>query len=101
MRTWVWMLSGLLIWAAHFLGVYTVSSLADVVSRADDPAWRAVALGFSGVCIAALTVLLVLATRRLRRDGEGSRLSDQLAALGAGLSLVAVVWQALPTLTGY
>lgn len=101
MRTWAWMLGGLLIWAGHFLGVYTLSSVADVVSRADDPAWRAIALGFSVACVAALGVLLVLAARRLRRPAAGSRLTDQLAALGAGLALIAVVWQALPTLIGY
>lgn len=96
------MTGGLLVWAVHFLGVYTLSSLADVVARADDPAWRGAGLAFSGVCVLALAVLLALAARRLRRTGgEGGRFPDQLAALGAGLALVAIIWQSLPTVIGY
>ena len=102
MRAWGWMTGGLLVWAIHFLGVYALSSLADVVARADDPGWRAAGLGFSGVCVLASAALLSLAARRLRRtDGEDQRFPDQLAALGAGLSVVAIVWQALPTVIGY
>lgn len=96
------MSGGLIVWAVHFIGVYALSSVADVVASADDPAWRAVGLAFSGVCVLASTVLLVLAARRLRRtDGEAGRFPDQLAALGAGLAVVAIVWQALPTVVGY
>ena len=40
MRRWVWMLGGLIVWTIHFMGVYALASLADVVSRADDFAWR-------------------------------------------------------------
>ncbi|KQY89813.1 hypothetical protein [Brevundimonas sp. Root1423] len=96
------MTGGLIVWAVHFLGVYTLSSLADVVVSADAPAWRAAALVFSGVCVLASAVLLALAAKRLRRvDSERPKFADQLAALGAGLALVAIVWQALPTVIGY
>lgn len=88
--------------AIHFLGVYALASLADVVVSADDPRWRAAGLGFSVLCVLASAALLILAARRLRRtDGEGRRFPDQVAALGAGLALVAIVWQALPTVIGY
>src|SRR5690606_37788564 len=40
MARWAWMLGGLIVWTVHFMGVYAIASLADVVSRADDPAWR-------------------------------------------------------------
>lgn len=96
------MTGGLLVWAIHFLGVYALASLADVVARADDPAWRAAALVFSAVCVLASAVLLAIAVKRLRRaDGEDPGFRDQLAALGAGLALIAIVWQALPTVIGY
>jgi len=96
------MTGGLLVWAVHFLGVYTLASLADVAARADDPAWRGAGLAFSGVCLLASAVLLALAARRLRRTGdEGWGFPDQLAALGAGLALIAIVWQSLPTVIGY
>ena len=102
MKAWAWMTGGLIVWAVHFLGVYALSSLADVVASADDPAWRAAALVFSGVCVLASVVLLAITAQRLRRgDGEGPRFPDQLAALGAGLAIVAIVWQALPTVVGY
>lgn len=102
MGAWAWMTGGLLVWAVHFTGVYALSSLADVVATADDPAWRAAALAFSGVCVLASAVLLALAAERLRRmDGEDPKFADQLAALGAGLALVAIVWQGLPTVVGY
>jgi len=101
MKAWTWMTGGLLIWAIHFLGVYAVASLADVVATADDPMWRAIALGFSGLCILGAGVLLWLAGQRLRRAEAGSRFPDHLAALGAGIACISICWQALPTLIGY
>lgn len=102
MKTWAWMTGGLLVWAIHFLGVYGLASLADVVATADAPGWRAAGLGFSGLCALASAILMALAARRLRRsDREDRRFPDQLAALGAGLALVAIAWQSLPTLIGY
>lgn len=102
MRAWGWMTGGLIVWAVHFIGVYALSSLADVVASADDPAWRAAGLAFSGVCVLAAALLLAFALKRLRRtDSEDGRFPDQLAAFGAGLAVVAIVWQALPTVVGY
>ena len=53
MRRWAWMLGGLIVWTVHFMGVYAIASLADVVSRADDPLWRMIGLAFSGACLFA------------------------------------------------
>ena len=61
MRTWAWMTGGLILWAAHFMGLYALASAADVVSTADDPAWRMGGLAFSVVCVALAAVLLLLA----------------------------------------
>ena len=102
MRRWAWMLGGLIVWTVHFMGVYAIASLADVVSRADDPAWRMVGLAFSGVCLLAALAITGWAARRLRRGADPStRFGDQLALLGGGVATVAIVWQALPTLIGY
>lgn len=102
MRAWAWMTGGLIVWAVHFLGVYGLASLADVVASADDAAWRAAGLAFSGACLLVAAVLLTLALERFRHSAAG-RLSfpDQLAAIGAGLALVAIIWQTLPTMIGY
>lgn len=102
MRRWVWMLGGLIVWTVHFMGVYAIASLADVVSEADDPAWRMVGLGFSAICVLAAAGIAVAALRRVRGPTDpAAGFGDQLALLGAGVAVVAIVWQALPTVIGY
>jgi hypothetical protein len=100
MGRWLFALGGLVLWAVHFLGVYLIASLADLSGRSDDLAWRAAGLAFSGLCIVAVLAVLIVAVRRLRLqrapDGRTLRFLDQLAALGAGSALVALVWQTLP-----
>jgi hypothetical protein len=96
------MLGGLILWAVHFLGVYAIASLGDVVARADSPAWRMAGLGFSLLCVLAGMGLGLFALRRLRgaRD-EVPAFRRELAVLGFGVAVVAMIWQALPTLTGH
>ncbi len=104
MGRWVFTLGGLLIWAAHFLGVYAIASLADMTGRADAVAWRMAALGFSGLCGLAVAVHLLAAISRLGFSGArgpAGRFMTEIAALGSGLALLAIVWQALPTVIGY
>src|SRR5690606_25504959 len=102
MRRWASMLGGLIVWTIHFMGVYAIASVADVVSRADDPTWRMIGLAFSGVCAMAALVLAAGAARRLRHaSGSVAGFGDQLALLGGGMAAVAIVWQALPTVIGH
>jgi hypothetical protein len=102
MSRWILMTSGLLIWGAHFLGVYTISSLGDVVATADAPLWRMAALGFSLACMAAEAgFLLILARRRRRVTGELEPFVTAVGVTGGLVGLVGVAWQALPTLLGY
>lgn len=102
MKAWAWMMGGLIVWLIHFMGVYTLSSVADVVAQADDPAWRWGVVGFSLVCLLASGALLAAGMRRLRNPTQGrSRFQDQLATASAGLSLIAMVWQALPAAIGH
>lgn len=99
MKTWIWMTGGLIVWAFHFIGVYLISSVADVVATADDVRWRMAGLAFSGGCALLAATLLWAAVRQLRRRGSG--FSDQVSAFGSAVSLIAVAWQALPTVIGH
>ncbi|WP_439471479.1 hypothetical protein [Brevundimonas sp.] len=101
MKTWVWMLGGLIVWAIHFVGVYLISSVADVVATADDARWRMAALAFSGLCVLASALVLQRAVRRCSSAKGASMFKDQTAAFAAGVTIVAIVWQALPTLIGH
>lgn len=102
MVRWIWMLGGLIVWTVHFMGVYAIASLADVVSRADGLAWRMTGLAFSGVCLLAALAITAAAARRARRTVDApSEFGDQLAMLGGGVATVAIVWQALPTVVGF
>jgi hypothetical protein len=95
------MLGGLLVWAFHFVGVYAIASIGDVVARADDPTWRMVGLGFSGLCLMTIAALLIQSLRR-RDDGtDTGDLGNMLARFGALLALISVLWQTLPTVVGY
>ena len=101
MGRWLYMLGGLLVWAAHFLGVYGIASVADVVDEADAPAALWAIAAYTLACGAADVALGAVAVRALRRGGERlDRFAHGLAALSAGLSLVAVIWQGLPVLVG-
>ena len=96
------MLGGLLVWAAHFVGIYAIASAADTVADAADPGWRAAGLAFSALCLLAAVGLWLLAVRRLREEpDETARFRHRLAVLGAVLATAAIAWQSLPHLVGY
>ena len=100
---WFEMLAGLLIWAAHFMGAYVISSIGDVASTAGAPEWRTANVAFSAVCALALIAVLVVTVRRLRQspsdDLDG--FISGLGAMGAALGLLGVIYQTLPNLIGY
>ena len=99
MKTWAWMTAGLIVWAIHFVGVYLISSVADVLATADSAGWRMAGLGFSGLCALTVSVLLGAALRRLRVHPDA--FADQIAAFGSGVAIIAIIWQALPTVVGH
>ncbi len=97
------LLSGLIVWAAHFLLVYMFTGL--VCAR---PAWaRFEVLGIGLVPFGIgtgtlLAVALLLALLRIGwRDGAGDTAGFLRAVTlgGIGLALVAVLWEALPAVT--
>lgn len=103
MQRWFYMLGGMLVWAVHFVGVYAIASIGDVVARADDPTWRMIGLGFSVLCALAGVTLFFQAVRRGRAaaDDEVATLASLLATAGAGIATIAIVFQTLPTVVGY
>ncbi|WP_068876941.1 MULTISPECIES: hypothetical protein [unclassified Phenylobacterium] len=99
MRRWLLLLGGLIVWAAHFLGVYGIASVADVLTRADAPAALWSVAAFTLLCAGADLAIGVLALRGDRGSVDGlDRLIHRGGAGGAALSLVAVLWQGLPIL---
>lgn len=95
MRTWAFMLGGMIVWTIHFFALYIVASIF-----LTSPLSRLLTGLITLACFAADGVLLAWAARRLRgggADGFG-RWQLRLAALMAAVSLVAVFWQGLPAL---
>ena len=95
MRRWLAMTAGLLIWAAHFIGLYLLASAADVWSSVEASGWRWTGLGFSLLCLAAIAVVAALMIRRPAPDGPGGW-ERRVALTGALVGAVAVVWQTAP-----
>ena len=95
------MLSGLVVWAAHFLGVYGIASLADLAGRADAPIARWSVGGFSLACVTVDLGILAAVTRRSPLADPLAAWANALAGLGALLSLIAVTWQTLPAVLGF
>jgi hypothetical protein len=95
MRRWLAMTAGLLIWTAHFLGLYLLASAADVWSSTEAAAGRWIGLGFSLLC---LTLIAVAAFAMARRPApEGPALWERRVALtGALVAAVGVTWQTAP-----
>lgn len=94
MRGWLWMLSGLLIWAAHFGVLYAAASV-DAQTPVDDRGlWRAVVIAATLVGLAGSGAVLARSRRR------AAALPDRLAALGSVGGAVAITWQAIAALLG-
>lgn len=95
MRTWSFLLGGLLVWTVHFFGIYIFASV-----WLDTMVTRVLTLVLTLLCLAADAVLLHAAARALRKipADELDRWIALVAALGVALSCLAVLWQGLPGL---
>lgn len=96
MRSWLLLLSGLIIWTVHFFGVYTAASLFPGTSHAR---WLTGLLTLAALGMLAAAVFLVRGSTTERRDDNLSRWLESLALLGAALSAIAILYQGLPALT--
>ena len=96
MRFWLLMLGGLLIWAAHFLGLYLLSSAADV-ARGDAGAWNGAGLIFSLICLMVTAVLCwrCIVWLRMKPRDETRAFGLRLAVAGGLLGGIGVVFQTL------
>lgn len=95
MRSWLLLLSGLLIWAAHFFLLYAFASIWPGSQTA-----RWLTFAVTAGALAVDGAIMWLAAKALRGDDD-----DQLgqwmwrfAFAGSLLSSAAVVWQGLPAL---
>lgn len=92
MRSWLILLSGLLLWAAHFFLLYGIVEFAG-----DDRAPRLAVLAITALCLACGLLL----ARSLNRVSGQSRFGSWLipgARIGLLLGQIGIVWQALPVL---
>lgn len=93
MRSWALLLGGLLVWTAHFFALYGIASIFP------DTGLARILTGVATLIAAAGALwLLVVAWRAGRSDDDLTRWTGGLTALGAGLALIAVLWQGLPAL---
>ncbi len=100
------MLSGLMIWAAHFLMIYVFTALA-CARRFADLSWLGIGvipwvIGTATLAAAAATLVVIgLAVRDARSSASQNNTSSfvpwMTAAFG-GLALMAILWEALPVL---
>jgi hypothetical protein len=100
--TWLFLLGGMLVWATHFSGVYAISSFGAVFGDAGSQEARiGVAVLTVAAAVANMALLFVAAAREPHLRGERDemrRFLNGVAALGAFVSLAAVLWQGLPVL---
>lgn len=94
MREWRMMLGPFLIWAAHFVLVYALASLADIRPASESGLWRTLGLALSLCCIIGLAAVMAWG----RSSSRFSPLAKRLGLFGGGIALLAVAWQSLPLL---
>ncbi|WP_374470112.1 hypothetical protein [Phenylobacterium sp.] len=103
-KVWALALGGPLIGFGHLLAIYTLASLSDAPQAMDGGAVRLAMAATSTVSALANLWLVTLAWRdRLpplarEPDVEASRFWRGVVGIGAGVSLVTVLYQGLPAL---
>jgi uncharacterized membrane protein YbhN (UPF0104 family) len=90
------MTGGLLIWALHFVGVYLISSAADVWSSSEAGSARWIGLAFSIGCLLAVIALAVWLCRRRREGSEEEAWEWRVGLTGALVAGIGVLWQTAP-----
>jgi hypothetical protein len=94
-RKWALLLGGLVIWALHFFAIYGVASIFPRQAAAH---WLTILLTLPAL-IGDAALLWISAGRRLASpQGDLDAWMSDVAALGAALSFIAVLWQAAAAL---
>jgi hypothetical protein len=95
MSAWRGLLAGLAIWLLHFAIVYALPSLGAI--GAASPATLAIAhIVTTLTSLAAVALLAVVGWRKGRAEEPGAAFRHRVAALGAAMAGVAIVWQSAP-----
>lgn len=96
MRAWLLLLAGLLIWTAHFFGIYIAASLFPGTSLAK---WLTGLLTI--IALGLLAALLLPLSRKppAQSDDVLPAWLDRLTLLGSALAAVAILYQGLPAFT--
>lgn len=92
MVSWKLLLGGLLVWTVHFFTLYTVASIF-----LDTLAARLLTLAATVACL----VMDVVIWRKINALQGGDELVSwmrSLAYLGTAISIIAILWQALPAI---
>ena len=92
MRAWTILLGGLVVWTAHFFALYAIAS---VLPGQGEARWWVLAATFPALAANGLILWKTIG------PGNNDPLDRWIARVGAGgaaLSLLAVIWQALPAL---
>lgn len=95
MSRWLKLLGSLTVWALHFVGLYTISSIADLYSFADEPVSRVVGLVFTLLCLGFIALIAVWITRSGSGEHEGLW-ERKLAWATTAVSGLAIAWQSIP-----
>ncbi len=95
MSRWLKLLGSLMVWALHFVGLYTISSIADLYTSASDPASRVVGVIFTLSCLGLVAAIAAWIVRGHDDEADG-RWERKLALAAAGVSALSIVWQAVP-----
>ncbi|PXA94760.1 hypothetical protein DMC25_00640 [Caulobacter sp. D4A] len=101
MNTWLSLLGGLALWAAHFLASYALASLADISPYEHQAPLTWLLAGLTLACVLAAVALGVRAWRATGRPGLGGAFVQRLSALASLLSAIAILWQSAPFLWRY
>lgn len=93
MRAWLLLLAGLAVWTVHFFALYAIASALPGRSIA---VWAVLAA--TTVAVAADAAIICRTWAARGGPDEIDSWVAHLAVLGAGISLIAVLWQASPAL---
>lgn len=93
---WLKMTGGLLIWAAHFMGLYLIASAADVWATAESWPWRLAGLVFSAACLLATAGVAVWLARQRPAPEAPEAWERRVGLTGALIAAVSIVWQTGP-----
>lgn len=97
MRSWLFILGGLNLWAAHFFAVYAIGS---IFPGQDLARWLTAGVTFAALAIGTLLLRHSLATLRASGSDKVVRWNSGVAAGGSAGALLAIFYQGLPAVLG-